>query len=86
MDFRVITKAGLTQREFGKLLGVSRVTANRWIHGYEPHYLMQERVVDMLARIEEAVEANKLPLSVAYDRENRYEAIREALNLDSSDG
>ena len=84
MDYRVIIKAGITQSEFGKLMGVSRVTANRWMRGHEPYRLVHDQIVDMLARIEEAVEDNKLPLPIKHDHAERYQAIREALNLPPS--
>lgn len=36
MDFSIIKKAGVGQQEFADLVGVSRITVNKWVSGKNP--------------------------------------------------
>ena len=64
MDFSVIQKAGITQREFATIVGVSRVTANMWSRGkMNPHRLIKHNVERCVARIGWLVETGQLPLT-----------------------
>jgi DNA-binding XRE family transcriptional regulator len=63
MDFTIITKAGLTQQEFGALVGVSRVTTNTWVRGkMEPHRFIKAQVAAVLRALQKAVKGGDLPL------------------------
>lgn len=63
MDFSPFINAGLLQREVGVLVGVCRATVNRWFVGAtNPHHLISTRVLEVLARIEAAVDEGDLPL------------------------
>lgn len=81
MDFSIVEKAGLTQGEFAWLCGVSRVTANKWLHGGAVHPLLKSPTATMLDRIRKAVEKSALPL--AYDAEAKavpkYGRVRNGL-------
>ncbi len=63
MDFSAIASAGLTQAEFAKLVGVSRVTVNTWVRGkMHPHHFISDKVDAALARLRKATRAGTLPL------------------------
>lgn len=64
MDFTLISKAGLTQQEFGDLVGVSRVTTNTWVRGrMEPHRFIKAHVASVLAALKKALASHALPTS-----------------------
>ena len=48
MDFTVVAQAGLTQKEFAEVCGVSRITANTWVRGkMNPHRYIKTKVADL---------------------------------------
>lgn len=82
MDFTPVRKARLTQGEFAKLCGVSRLTTNTWLREErpaQPHRLLQFTVTMQLQRLSEAVAMGLLPLSGTVRRDARLEHIRQAL-------
>lgn len=80
MDFTLIKRAGLTQREFSLLCGVSRVTANLWVRSkMAPHRLHEDRIATVLGSMGDAVEHARLPLPASVPKHQRLDAIRQAL-------
>jgi transcriptional regulator with XRE-family HTH domain len=81
MDFRLLIKAGISQGEFAKLVGSSRVMVNYWIHGKaEPHPVVRDRVEGLLQQIAQAIDADALPLSLSVARRDRVAQLRKVLN------
>lgn len=80
MDFEIIKRAGLTQKEFAQLCGVSRATVNLWVTGrFRPtRYITAkvQRVIDALAT---AVATEQLPLPEEVSGTARAEAIEKAM-------
>lgn len=63
MDYSVIDDAGITQEQFGALVGVSRVTVNTWVKGrFSPRASARYRVVKALALLRAAIAAGTLPV------------------------
>lgn len=57
-----LSSSGVTQRELAELIGVSRVTVNRWIKGYsQPSPAISRVLVDILNLLDVAVERGLLP-------------------------
>ena len=82
MDFEPVRKARLTQGEFAKLCGVSRVTANTWLspnRKVQPHRLLTAVVTHQLLRVQEALAAGDLPLPGTVTRDEREDRIRKVL-------
>lgn len=82
MDFTPVRKARLSQSEFAKLCGVSRVTANTWLRETKPahpHRFVQFTVTLQLQRLSEAVAMGLLPLPGTVKRDERDEHIRVAI-------
>lgn len=63
MDFGLIARAGLTQKEFAELCDVSRTTVNLWVTGkMNPHRFVRENIERNLAQLAQCVDEGKLPL------------------------
>ena len=63
MDFELIARAGLTQKEFAELCDVSHTTVNLWVTGkMRPHRFVRDNVERRLAQLAECVDAGTLPL------------------------
>jgi len=63
MDFSIIERAGLTQLQFGKLVGVSRVTVNTWVKGrFKPRSDLRARVAKATRLLDAAIIAGQLPV------------------------
>ena len=63
MDFSIIERAGITQQQFGKLVGVSRITVNTWARGkYKPRPDIRARVAKACKVLTAAVDAGHLPV------------------------
>lgn len=59
---RILYESGVTQRELAELIGVSRVTVNRWLAGFSTPTPAIDRVLREVLRIlDRAVEAELLP-------------------------
>ncbi len=64
MDFSIIERAGITQRQYADLVGVTRVTVNFWIKGrVRPRDIVRSRIALANAALERAVEAGELPIT-----------------------
>lgn len=85
LDFTVVARAGLTQREFAALVGVSRVTTNLWVSGkMNPHRLIRARAVSTVAVLEKAILNAKLPLPQSIKATERPAALACALRANPS--
>jgi len=72
MDFSPFIRAELLQREVGVLVGVCRATVNRWFVGTtNPHHLISNHVLEVLGRIEAALDEGYLPLSPDLSKSER---------------
>ena len=81
MDFSPFIKAELLQREVGVLIGVCRVTVNRWYMGAtNPHHLISTRVHQVLDVIEAAVDDGTLPLSPDLPKSEREAQLRKVVS------
>lgn len=81
MDYDTIARAGLTQEQFGRLLGVSRVTVNTWVmKKRKPTASTRVRVQLALRVLQAAVERGDLPIEVetAEAKVNRFLAALAA--------
>lgn len=64
LDFTWLEKAGVSQTQFGRLVGVSRISVNTWINqGRLPKKPRQRRVSAALNMLREAVERGVLPVT-----------------------
>jgi len=76
MDFSIIGRAGLTQQQFGELVGVNRITVNTWVRGhYGPNNRLRPIVLRALQLLGEAVKAEQLPI----DDSHRERAVQREL-------
>lgn len=73
MDFEIVTRAGLSQSEFGQLIGVSRLTAHNYMTGKtEPHKMIQGRVTKVVDLLTKLVVRGTLPTTISpRDRDAR---------------
>ena len=79
LDFTIVTRAGLTQKEFALLSGVSRVTANLWVRGkMSPHRFIRARTAKVISTLEDAVAQGALPLPDTVESAARGAAIKQA--------
>ena len=63
LDFSVIEKAGVSQGQFGRLCGVSRITVNTWANGARaPAKHRLQRVSDVLDMLSRATSSGLLPV------------------------
>lgn len=64
MDFQLIARAGLTQREFATTAGVSRSTVNLWVSGkMNPHRYISGNVSQVLDALAAGLITGELPLT-----------------------
>ncbi len=62
MDFRLIAQAGLTQRDFAELCGVTRTTVSLWVTGkMNPHRYLRPQVERVMEALEKGVSDKTLP-------------------------
>lgn len=54
--------AGLTDSDFARLLGVSRVTVYQWGKGTEPHRMIRDKYKETLDAIDRATQNGALPI------------------------
>ena len=79
LDFTIVTRAGLTQKEFALLSGVSRVTANLWVRGkMSPHRFIRARTAKVISTLEAAVAQGALPLPTTVKPDDRVRAVKTA--------
>lgn len=64
-DFSPIEAAGISQAQFGTLVGVSRVTVNTWVNGhFSPRDSgVRQRVLKALGLLRQAVDKGRLPVA-----------------------
>ena len=80
MDFTVIKRAGMSQLEFAKLVGVSRVTTNLWVRcKMTPHRYIKPRIASVLLSMECAIENRDLPISEATPPAKRHDCLKNAV-------
>jgi DNA-binding XRE family transcriptional regulator len=81
--FDLIEKAGLTQREFADLVGVSRVTVHGWTKGQEPRKMVHKPVTNALTLLRAAIKLKLLPGTMPnpsrHTRQQRADYIRDTL-------
>ena len=78
-DFTIVARAGLTQKEFATLTGVSRVTANLWVRGkMRPHRYLKIKTARVVRALEKAVASETLPLPKGISSTARGPAIAVA--------
>lgn len=78
-NFDIVSEAGLTQKEFAAICGVSRVTANLWMRGHaKPHMFIQDRVRMVLNDIQFSLTANQLPVTAPPGDPERSEQLAYA--------
>lgn len=83
MDFSVIDRGELTQKEFSVLCGVSRVTVNLWVRNkMQPHRYIRQRIERLVAQLNSAVDQGTLPLAHELTPEQRIAALREMVVSD----
>ncbi len=79
--FESLKTAGITPGVLAKLVDVSRVTASQWMNGHaNPHRLLDNRVNELLKRVDSAVARGLLPLASYPGRRQLYAAIQDALS------
>lgn len=80
MDFDLIKRAGITQKEFGQLCGVSRATVNLWVTGrFKPHRYLGTRVQRALDSLSGAIDGGRLPLLKETPDDTRLAELKKAL-------
>lgn len=85
MNFDLISQAGLTQKEFAEVCGVSRTTVNLWSNGkMKPHRFIKARISAVLNAMERAIMANDLPMKTKSRGVSRVEAIRQQLQANKA--
>jgi transcriptional regulator with XRE-family HTH domain len=62
MNFDLIERAGISQREFSILAGVSRVTVNKWVRGGTVHSWKAQEISELLSKVATALDVGALPL------------------------
>ncbi len=71
-----IKKSGLTIKEFGELVGVTRIAVHNWMAGRsKPHSLIAARVTAAKEFLTKQVNNGRLPLDTDITRPQRNEKI-----------
>lgn len=83
-DFSAIQDAGITQEQFARLVGVTRVTVNTWTTGrFKPRTPIRARVRMALTLLRGAVNRGHLPVTDDHRTalvERRLAAVETVLN------
>lgn len=78
--FEKIKEAGLTPDHVAKIVGVSRVTASRWLNGhFGVHRLLNAKVQRLLDAVERGLQAGDFPLPPDVPRAMRLMEIKAVL-------
>jgi transcriptional regulator with XRE-family HTH domain len=81
LDFDVVTRSGVSQKEFADMLGVSRVTVNRWYNGVaQPSRALNKVVRHALKVFELAIEEELLPGFMPAVHSKNVESRRQYIN------
>lgn len=88
MDFTIIERAGITQAQFGELIGVSRITVNTWVNKkFQPRTGLRGRVATAVKALEDAVDVGLLPVPPSDHDARVKEALQEvAAAVKASEG
>lgn len=86
LDYEIIREAGVGQKEFGDIVGTSRVTVNNWVNGKtNPSRHLEKTVRNHLTLLKAAVRLKLLPGDIPSMHKTNVEArrkfIRAKLNL-----
>lgn len=77
MKFTILEKAGLSQREFADLVGVSRITVNTWVTGkHQPADHVRPRVLAAIKHLTAMVRDKQLPIDRDQYRKDRAHKLR----------
>ena len=85
LDFTPLEESGVTQTEFSRMLGVSRMSIHHWRRGAEPHPLMRRHAQLLLDDLQEAITKRLLPQRLAdlpptrTNMEERWHIIHDVL-------
>lgn len=80
MDFSLIKQSGLTQTEFGELVGVGRVTVNLWVKGkMKPNLSVQPAVFLYLEVLQRCLDEGELPPDLALSDKRRAAHIKRVV-------
>ncbi len=79
IDWPVLKRAKVTQQDFAKLVGVSRVTVNGWTKGESMNPLRTVKVTKAIEAITSAVESGVLPMATIKDDEQRMLALKKVI-------
>jgi len=80
MDFTIVTKAGISQSDFAKIIGVSRVSVSKWMTGKAaPHHLHAKRIGQLVTAVHMATEAGDLPLPKGLDSNQVVRRVKQVL-------
>jgi DNA-binding XRE family transcriptional regulator len=60
----LLTRAKLTNSDFARLIGVSRVTVYNWLTDGSPHSMIRKKFDKVVAAVQCAVDAGELPITV----------------------
>lgn len=88
MDFTIIERAGITQAQFGELVGVTRFTVNTWVKKkFQPRPGVRPRTVAVLQALDHAIAQGVLPVPKV-DRDERVkEALKKVVaSIESTEG
>lgn len=79
IDWSVLKQAKVTQHDFAKLIGVSRVTVNGWAKGGSFNPLRTAKVTKAIDAITSALESGVLPMATIKDDEQRLLALKKVI-------
>ena len=81
LDFEVVNRTGVSQKEFADMLGVSRVTVNRWYNGIShPSRALDKTVRHALGVFELALEEGLLPGTMPTMHSKNVDSRRQHIN------
>lgn len=72
----LLARTRLTNSDFARLMGVSRVTVHNWLTSGGPHKLIQRRLELTIAAIESAATAGALPIVERGLRERQKQLVQ----------
>lgn len=88
MDFTIIERAGITQAQFGELVGVTRFTVNTWVKKkFQPRPGIRARAAATLQALDRAVNQGLLPVPKSDHDAKVKEALRKvAATVEAAEG
>lgn len=80
MDFTIVTKAGISQSDFARIINVSRVSVSKWMTGKGmPHQLHIKKIEQIVTAIKMATKAGDLPLPRGLDSKQVVRRVKQIL-------